>query len=390
MNKYQEVYDEDFIQLSSRALNIPESKISDILRSRVLQKVSGFFPDHYRFEKGISGFEFGTAVFKTDNSIEVIRGFPKIQRAMVLEPTIRLHFNDLPVVAVEEKMNGYNVRIACIFDHIYALTRGGLMCPYTTEKVIEEIGFKLFRDHPDLVLCGEMVGPDNPYVPKDIYPEVESVSIFIFDIKKKNSGESLTLQKKHELCSQYSIKTVPYFGKYSTQDAARAVTSIIKRLGSICHEGVIIKDPEMKLPALKYTSSESNNKDLGYAFEFYNDYGRDFFFSRVVREGYQYAEWNEGEKALRDRCCRLGESILKPMINTINKRKKDKRITEDVRIRVSSLKTARKFEAHLKRMGIDAKFEAPQYVNGQYLIVIKKLNKSTNDRTKAILNGQLW
>jgi hypothetical protein len=51
MNKYQEVYDEDFIQLSSRALNIPESKISDILRSRVLQKVSGFFPDHYRFEK---------------------------------------------------------------------------------------------------------------------------------------------------------------------------------------------------------------------------------------------------------------------------------------------------------------------------------------------------
>ncbi len=87
MNKYQEVYDEDFIQLSSRALNIPESKIFDILRSRVLQKVSGFFPDHYRFEKGISGFEFGTAVFKTDNSIEVIRGFPKIQRAMVLEPT---------------------------------------------------------------------------------------------------------------------------------------------------------------------------------------------------------------------------------------------------------------------------------------------------------------
>ena len=78
------------------------------------------------------------------------------------------------------------------------------------------------------------------------------------------------------------------------------------------------------------------------------------------------------------------------MINTINKRKKDRRITEDVRIRVSSLKIARKFEAHLKRMGIDAKFEEPQYVNGQYLITIKKFNKSTNDRTKAILNGQLW
>jgi DNA/RNA ligase len=41
-------------------------------------------------------------------------------------------------------------------------------------------------------------------------------------------------------------------------------------------------------------------------------------------------------------------------------------------------------------LGIDAQFGEPLYVDGQYLIEIKKLNQSTNDRTDALLNGQFW
>jgi putative ATP-dependent DNA ligase len=390
MKLYQEVYDEEFIDLLSKALTIPKSKIISILKKGVLQKISVFIPDHYRFNKGVSGFESGTAVIKVDNYVEIIGGFPKIPRAMVLEPAINKQFNGLPTVAIEEKMNGYNVRIASINGRIIALTRGGLMCPYTTEKVIEQISSDFFIDHPNMVLCGEMVGPDNPYVPKDIYHEVESISFFIFDIKEKKTGRSVTIHERHKLCSCYNLKAVPYFGEYKLQDAYRIVTNKIKELGEIDHEGVIIKDPEMKRSSLKYTCSKSTNNDLKYAFEFYNDYGRDFFFSRVVREGFQSVEWNEDDAALCDRCCRLGESILIPMVKTINKLKKNERITEDVRIRVRSLETARQFETHLKRMGIDAKFEEPQHVDGEFLITIKKFNQSTNDRTAALLDGQLW
>jgi putative ATP-dependent DNA ligase len=49
------------------------------------------------------------------------------------------------------------------------------------------------------------------------------------------------------------------------------VTDLARELGAAGHEGVVIKDPEMKLPALKYTCSESTNSDLRYAFQFYND-----------------------------------------------------------------------------------------------------------------------
>ncbi|MCK4937317.1 MAG: RNA ligase [Methanosarcinales archaeon] len=390
MSKSQEVPDEEFVRLSSIALRIPESRLSGMLKRRVLQNVSGFFPDHYRFDKGTAGFETGTALFKTDEGIETVRGFPKIQRAMILGVGIATHFEGLPEVAVEEKMNGYNVRVASIKGTVIALTRGGLVCPYTTEKVLENVGKDFFIDHPDLVLCGEMVGPDNPYVPKDIYHEVDSISFFIFDIRHKNSGKPLGVDEKHELCSHYNIKTVPYFGKYPLDEASRRITGIIRELGKKSREGVVIKDPEMKLPAIKYTSSKSNNNDLEYAFGFYNDYGKDFFFSRVVREGFQAVEWDEDEEALHERCCRLGESILKPMVNTIKKRRQGERITEDVQIRVHSLDTANKFEEHLRRMGIDAQFDEPKLVDGQYLIVIRKFNQSTNDRTSAILSGQLW
>ncbi|MCL7414877.1 MAG: RNA ligase [ANME-2 cluster archaeon] len=390
MSRSQEVLDEEFIRLSSKTLGISESRLSGMLKRRVVQKVSGFFPDHYRFDKGIAGLETGTTLFKTDTGIETVRGFPKIQRAMMLKPSIAAHFEGVPAVVVEEKMNGYNVRITSIQGKVVALTRGGLICPYTSEKVSEDVGEHFFNDHPDLVLCGEMVGPDNPYVPKDIYPEVNSISFFIFDVRHKNSGEPLTMREKHELCEGYTIKTVPYFGEYSLDEAADSITGIIRELGHRGREGVVIKDPEMKLPAIKYTCSQSTNSDLRYAFGFYNDYGRDFFFSRVVREGFQSVEWNEDEDTLRDRYCRLGESILKPMVSTIRKRERGERITENVQIRVRNLETAQKFEEHLRRMGIDAQFDEPQLVDGQYLIVIRKFNQSTNDRTSATLNGQLW
>lgn len=390
MKIHQEVVDEEFIRLASRALNIPEPRISSMLKRRILQNVSRFIQGHYRFDKGIAGYEAGTAVFKLDGGIQVVRGFPKIQRAMVLEPTVGVHFEGLPVVVIEEKMNGYNVRIASINGKVIALTRGGLMCPYTTEKVNEEIEYEFFQEHPDMVLCGEMVGPDNPYVPKDIYPDVESVSFFIFDIRKKNTGYPLTINEKYDLCTRYNIKTVRNFGEFPVHITAEIVTRIIKELGEVGREGVVIKDPEMNLPALKYTCSESTNSDLRYAFQFYNDYGRDFFLSRVVREGFQSAEWDEDEDALHDRACRLGESILSPMVSTIRKRKQGERIAEDVQIRVRHLETADQFEEHLRHMGVDAQFGEPQYNEGQYLIKIKKFNQSTNDRTGAILNGQLW
>jgi putative ATP-dependent DNA ligase len=63
---------------------------------------------------------------------------------------------------------------------------------------------------------------------------------------------------------------------------------------------------------------------------------------------------------------------------------------QKVQIRVKSLQTARDFEYHLRRSGIRAIFEPPEPDDGCYLIRITKLVMSTNDKTQALLGGEMW
>jgi putative ATP-dependent DNA ligase len=370
----------------SRLLDVPEHRITGALKRKTLQYVRSK-PELFRFDKPISSVEGGTSVFV--EPFDVVRGFPKISRTLMLYPSLLKHFSSCKSVVVEEKMNGYNVRVALIGDTLLGLTRGGFICPYTTEKAHDLIAREFFLDHPELVLCGEMVGPDNPYVPKSFY-DIESLEFFAFDIREKITGKPMPVMKRRALMEEYGIKSVRLFGEFDVSEAHIEITKIIKELGATMHEGVVIKDPEMIMPPVKYTSSQSNCADLRYAFEFYNDFGRDFFFGRVCREAFQSVEWDEDEEALRKRCLRLGESILLPMIKTIKKKKAGERVAEDVQIRVKSLKTVKEFEEYLRLLGVDAVFEKPEKIGNEYLVRIKRINQSTSDKTESILSGQLW
>jgi putative ATP-dependent DNA ligase len=374
------------VEKVSELLDIPEHRITGAIQRKTLQFVRGE-KDCFRFDKPISGIEAGTCIFL--ELFDVVRGFPKIPRALMLYPGIADHFSTCEKVAVEEKMNGYNVRIALIGDELAGLTRGGFVCPYTTEKADELVGNSFFLEHPDLMLCGEMVGPDSPYVPKSIY-DIESLEFFVFDIREKLTGKPMPVKKRRELVDEYGLRSVRFFGEYDVEKAHTEITSIIKGFGRSLNEGVVIKDPEMMLPPVKYTSSMSNCADLRYAFEFYNDYGRDFFFPRVCREAFQAVEWNETEDEMEERCRMLGKSILLPMIKTIKKKKEGERITETAQIRVRNLNTARKFEEHLRVLGVDAIFDEPEKTGDGYLVRIHKKYHSTSDKTESILRGELW
>ncbi len=374
------------IEKVSRLLEVPEHRIAGAIQRRTLQYVFSP-PELFRFDKPISGIEGGTSIFL--EPFDIVRGFPKIRRTLVLYPGVVSHFSSCEKVIVEEKMNGYNARAALIGDRIAGITRGGFVCPYTTEKADELINREFFLDHPDLVLCGEMVGPDSPYVPKTIY-DIESLEFFVFDIMEKITGKTMPVMRRRALMDEYGIRSVRLFGEYNVDEAHIEIKKIIKGLGSSQREGVVIKDPQMQIQPIKYTSSQSNCADLRYAFEFYNDYGRDFFFPRVCREAFQSMEWDEDEESIAQRCQRLGESIILPMIKTIKKKKEGERITETVQIRVRDMRTVENFEEHLRLLGVDAIFERPEKIGNEYLVKIRKLFKSTNDKTESILRGELW
>src|SRR5450759_2104166 len=251
----------------SGMLGIPEQSITGALKRKTLQYVKGK-RELFRFDKPVSSVEGGTSVFL--EPLEVVRGFPKISRTLILYPALIKHFSSCKKVAVEEKMNGYNVRVALIRDEIVAITRGGFICPYTTEKANDLIRRDFFHDHPDLVLCGEMVGPDSPYVPKTFY-NIESLDFFVFDVREKNSGNPMPVNERRRLMDEYGIKSVLLFGEFDVGRVHTEITEIIKSFGDTLREGVVIKDPAMLLPPVNYTSSLSNCQDLRYAFAFYND-----------------------------------------------------------------------------------------------------------------------
>jgi putative ATP-dependent DNA ligase len=308
---------------------------------------------------------------------------------MLLEPALLNIFGEIPSVAVEEKMNGYNVRVIEFRGKLIAFTRSGHVCPYSTERVQNFLEPDFFRENPDLVVYGEMTGPENPYVQKEAYG-IESLDIFVFDIRHKNTGEALPVNQRRKLAEKYGFNQVRLFGEISINSASSKIMKIIRDLGKKGREGVVIKDPAMVLQPVKYTCSESNCSDLRQAFKFYNEAGRDYLYSRVIREGFQSHEWNESEEDFRKRCMRLGESILSPMKKTIEQVDSGERIAEEFRIRVKNKETIFKFREYLNRFGLYVALGEIERKGDEYVAEIKKVNKSTNDKTLAMLEGQLW
>jgi len=377
------------IEQAADFLDLSPSRFSELLDKKLIRQNWDQYNNLFRFTNHISDIDTGSVLLDHNGSFELVKGFPKIRRAMLLEPAIQANFSDNSTVVVEEKMNGYNVRILNYKGKLIALTRSGHVCPYSTERAQNLLNKCFFEEYPDIVVYGEMAGPENPYVRKDIY-EIDSLDFFVFDMRRKNDGGALPVSERRTLAEKYGFRQVEIFGEFSIPEAASKIKNIIKNLGDKGHEGVIIKDPNMVLQPIKYTSSESNCADLQHAFKFYNEAGRDYIFSRVVREGFQSAEWNESEEELMERCLRLGESILRPMRKSIEEVQDGARIADDSRIRVKDKKVIDEFKSYLERLGLDVVFSPAIKVGDEYIVDIKKINNSTSDKTLGIIKGQLW
>jgi DNA/RNA ligase len=336
-----------------------------------------------QFRKRVKNIEAGTMVCFGDK-IEIIRGFPKIRRTLMLNPSLKKHFNH--EVAVEEKMNGYNVRIAFVNNKIIAFTRGGYICPYTTKKAPEIMEMtKFFADNPDLVICGEMVGTENPYVTHH-YREIGNLGFRIFDLREKASNNPMSVHDKIKTLEFYGLPNVKLFGIIDIEEAPERIFEWVIELGKENREGVVIKDPQMEIDPLKYTSSEAHNGEIEYAFTYPFDFGRSFFFSRVIREGFQAYELDESEEEIRDRAHRIGESIVFPMIHTIKHVANDNMASEDIIIHVEDLKEAENFVRHLRDLGVVATVHS--FSDGK--AIIRRVHQSTTDRISNFLRGGLY
>lgn len=376
---------EEYVPKIAKDLGIADAKLREEITAKNAYFVEDFyFPLPYlRFRKKVGKIEEGTVVFLGDKP-EHMHGFPKIRRILVLDKGLRKMFGDK--VQAEEKLDGYNVRVAEIEGNLVALTRGGLVCPYTTHRIHGILrGNAFFKNNPGLMLCGEVVGLMNPYQMKS-YPEAREFGFFVFDIRDRKTNEPLPLKRKYALLDKYDIRGVQNLGLFGTKSAGE-VFKLVRQLGNESREGVVLKSLDMGVQA-KYTANKSTNRDLSYAFKFFFDYGKAFMFRRLVREAFQAYEAGLEEGELEEVAKELGKSILIPMVETIRSVAAGKEVVEEFEIEVPTMEFGRAFVEHLQHLGVKASLEKVSGEAGDVIFRVKRHYPSTNDKIKAYLSGE--
>ena len=329
------------------------------------------------------GVERGTALLEG----AVVRGFPKVPRTLVLETGIPEQFGDRDEIAVEEKLNGYNVRAARVDGEILAFSRSGIVCPFTTRLLDRLVDLEpLFEDHPRAMVCGEMIGPENPYTAHD-YDGVDSIAFRAFDWRHRESGEPLPVDERRRRYERFDVPQTRLFDYYDVDEAAGEVREIVERLDDEDREGVVMKSPDGGT-LLKYTTSASNRGDLAYAFSLPFDYGQPFMFRRTIREAFQSVEWDEPDDEARERAHDLGEAILLSMRETVARIDDGERVGERHTVRASS-ETIDVLLEHLRGQGLQIEVEDDRREDGDRVVTFCKRTQSTNDKTKNYLEGHI-
>jgi len=381
----------------SEKLNLDEEVVKNAIERRVISFCKYRDKRYIIFKKKVRHIERGTILFLNEE-MDVVMGYPKIRRALVLDPTVKKHFIDK--VIVEEKLNGYNVRIVNIDGEVLGITRGGRICPFTTKKISKLLNTDILEDHPEITLCGEVIGLNNPYVPH-YYPEVdreiykdgdmvikENLGLYVFDIREGNTP--LPVEKRNKLLEEYNVPYVKPLGVFKKEDIEE-IKNIVLKLNSEGREGIILKDPDMMVGPIKYTTHYTHCEDLSVAFRYTFDLGIHFMFSRLIREGYQSYEFNEGEEELERRAVSIGKSIIYPMVESIRKVSKGELITEDFELYFESEEDIEEFLRYLREVHISYVVKEREVLKDNiYRIVIGKVYPSTKDKIKSYLEGSLW
>ncbi|MHA2366101.1 MAG: RNA ligase family protein, partial [Candidatus Hodarchaeales archaeon] len=167
--------------------NIVPSKTDPNLDfQKLTQFLEPFIYNHnefHRIRKSYKNLAYGEVILPNK---QIIPYYPPVYRVYHLKNAIKRVYDNNRLFIVEEKYDGYNVRITAFEENVYAFTRGGFPCPYSTELITKQIK-EFLLDHPSMVITAEIIG-NNPYnicSPWIYGPEPKIICFDILYKKKK-------------------------------------------------------------------------------------------------------------------------------------------------------------------------------------------------------------
>ena len=285
-----------------------------------------YLHEHYQH------YERGT-VFIGDRTIF---GYPHIRRIFVIKEGIKRNIKS-KFVYLEEKIDGFNLRIANIDSKVYAFSRGGHLDYFSTEKTRHNREILSFlSDNPEYVLCAEMVGNTPHTKPTKKF----DTKLFVFDIMRED-GSLLPCEEKYELLDNYKINQVPRLGKVASSDIKK-ISSIVILVHKQNAEGIVIRGTLGE--TVKHVNANSDIADISECSLRYFDMPSGFFHQRIMRAAFFANEFGLNKVELSKK---LGNAFLNSLTPSIKKAKNAKSSFEEFEILISSLSLWQKIKRQM-------------------------------------------
>nr|MBS0022376.1 RNA ligase [Gammaproteobacteria bacterium] len=258
----------------------------------------------------------------------LVYGYPKIGRLSRLDTGLKVQFSH--PFWVEEKVDGYNVRIFQHAGEVLAITRRGYICPFTTDRLRDFIDTRLFEAHSELVLCAEVAGPENPYN-RDSPPYVrEDVGMFAFDLMRKDRQGFLPHHEKEQLLREYGVPEVCQYGRYEVEDLPR-LAGLARELDRTGREGIVLKEDSAQDRRAKYVTGRINLADLRVGSAAMKQLPAEYFTQRILRLGLFLEEHHiERTPALYRE---LGEALIEGVLEAVARWRQEGKVADHFRCR---------------------------------------------------------
>jgi len=310
---------------------IDPAVVREAVRKKKARREEFLGYEYLRFSDDFHDVPRGTALFPDGE----VRGYPHIGRIFMLERGIADQFS--APFWVEEKVDGFNVRIFRSGDRVIALSRGGYICPFSTDRLEDFLNLNFFDDHPDLVLCCEVAGPENPYI-EESPPYIESdVRFFVFDIMKKDSGEFLSHREKAELIDKYSLPGVEVFGLFTKEDIP-TLKKLMLKLNGEGKEGIVLKEDLEGGKRAKYITESANLSDIKITASNMLQLPAEYYTNRILRIVLFMEE--EGIDRTRHLYEELGRAFIDGLFSAIEQFKEKGKVSREFRCRFRSREMA--------------------------------------------------
>ncbi len=335
----------------------------------------------FRLDKNVKTLGRGTVL--SDEGI--IRDYPHINRVVHLENGIRRNLKG--EYYVEEKVDGYNIRIASLSGKVLAFSRGGFVCPFSTDRMAEFIDCdRFFRENPSLVLCCEVAGPGNPYnVESPPYID-EDVRFFVFDIMEKDTGRLLPVGERYRLIDEYGLPGVEVFGLFTPGDADR-VRELVLRLDRERREGIVMKPVGDGARFIKYVTPYSHIHDLMVGSRIIKDLSPGYYTKRIAMAAFSLKELGLDARSM---AAELGAALVLPIMEVQDDVLGGRAIDEVFSIRMRNPVNIDRLFEHLKRSPVDIAVDSREKSGEYYLVRFRRIYRKATSFVKSGLRGSTF